>query len=196
MYNPVWENFKRIGYIEIGGNQIDLSHLSDKIYQFTIEASGNYPEINASMLVQYGSHCVSWGPRHGEVIDFTVHGDERRIIDGNDIHRCFCENRYQWSKNLPNIFSTLVDRHCFFTGRQNWLTIEILDPSGEHLEYEVFFRITRQSTHMLRVYVESAYVRNSSHLRSRPMPRRRRDKVRAKVLLAKRLRGEALRPPP
>jgi hypothetical protein len=190
-----WNKIKSDGYKEVAGTKHDLSHLKDAKHHFTIEASGRHPEISFSILVQYSSHCVSWGPKHGQEIDFTAFGEERCIIDDKGIHRCFCETRHELSFNLPSIFATLTERLCLFTGHENWLTIEILDPSGKRLEYEVFFSLTKQSSRMLRIYVESAYVRDPNDPGNRPVHLKRRDKVRAKVLLAKKLRGEPIRRP-
>ena len=190
-----WHTVKLDRYKEVDGKRFDLSHLQDAYYDFTIEASGKYPEISFSVLVQYCSHCISWGPRTGEEIDFTIHGEDRRIIDEKGIHRCFSEVRYELSLNLPSIFATLTQRSCLFTGRVNWLTIEVLDPSNKRLEYEVFFRLTRQDSKLLRIVVESAYVRDPAKFGNKQVNFNRRDRVRAKVLLAKKLRGESVRRP-
>lgn len=97
-----------------------------------------------------------WGPKREQEIDFLAYGEDSRIIDDKGVHRCFCKARHELSLNLPGIFETLTERLCLFTGHENWLTIEILDPSRKRLEYEVFFRLTKQSSSMLRIYVESA----------------------------------------
>ena len=190
-----WDTVKLDGYKQVDGSKHDLSHLRDAKYHFTIEASGKYPEISFSILVQYSSHCITWGPKSGQEIDFIAHGEDRRIIDDKGVHRCFCETRHDLSQNLPGIFETLTERLCLFTGHENWLTVEILDPAGKRLEYEVFFSLTKQSNRMLRIYVESAYVRDPANPGNRPVHLKRRDKVRAKVLLAKKLRGEPVRRP-
>lgn len=190
-----WRLIKRDGFKDLDGQQLDLLHLQDARYQFTIEASGKFPEINFIVLVQYSSHCVSWGPKRGAVIDFNVHGHERRIVDDKGVHRCFCDTRYALSINLPGIFETLVERQCLFTGYENWLTIEALDTSGDIQSYEVFFSISRKSSKMLRIYVESAYVRRGDNAANFSVQFKHRDKVRAKVLLAKKLRGEPIMRP-
>lgn len=190
-----WNSIKKQGYKEVGGTRHDLSHLQDAKYHFVIEASGKYPELKCALLVQYSSHCVSWGPKRGEDIDFSVHGEQHRIIDDKGVHRCFCEIRYALSSHLPGIFERFPQCHCLFTGHENWLIIEVLDPAGKRLEYEVFFSITRQGSGMVRIYVESAYVRGSDNPGNRPVHLKRRDKMRAKVLLAKKLRGEPIRRP-
>ena len=190
-----WNKIKSDGYKDVGGKKYDVSHLRDAKLRFVVEASGRYPEITFSLLVQYSSHCVTRGPRHGRQIDFAAHGEDRRVIDDKGVHRRFCETRYQWSLNLPSVFETLVERDCFFTGRNNWLTIKILSSDGKRLDYEVFFSLTKQSNRMLRIYVESAYVRDLNNPSNKPAHTKRRDKMRARVLLAKKLRGEPTRRP-
>lgn len=181
--------------MDVDGRRHDLSHLQDSRHRFTVAASGRYPNISFSVLVQYSSHCVSWGPGHGRQIDFGTYGGEQRIVDEKGVHRCFSDKRYQHSLHLPGIFESLPERKCFFTGHSNWLTIEILGGCGNPLEYEVYFSLTRQSSRMLRIYVESAYVRDRDNPGNRPAHFRHRDKVRAKVLLIKKLRGESIRRP-
>jgi len=190
-----WKSIKIAGQKIIGETVYDLGHLQDAKYAFTIEATQKYPEVSFEVLVQYSSHCVSWGPKHGQIIDFSIHGEDRRIIDDKGIHRCFCEDRYGFSHALPDIFCTLPERHCLFTGRENWLTVDIGDRFGYSQEYEVYFNITRQSGRLLRIYVESAYVRTEGIAIQKPLHLKRRDRVRGKVLLAKKVRGEPVRRP-
>jgi len=190
-----WRQIKAAGYMEVDRNRHDLSHLRDAKYRFEVPASGKFPRLSFSVLVQYSSHCVSWGSSHGQEIDFGIYGGERRIVDEKGIHRCFCDKRHQYSLNLPDIFESLLERWCFFTGHSNWMTIEIIGSRGERLEYEVFFSLTKQSSGMLRIYVESAYVRDPELPGNRPLHFRRRDRMRAKLLLAKKLCGETIRQP-
>ena len=110
--------------------------------------------------------------------------------------RCFSPERFYWSRNLPEIIRSLPsDRLCFFTGHENWLSIEILDSQGRQQVYEVFFKLTRQSSNFLRVYVESAYVRAAESEIRRPSEFRRKAKIRGKVLLVKKLRNEPIMRP-
>ncbi len=190
-----WNVVKTNGYIEVDGNRQDLTHLSDSIYNFTINATDKYPAKDIDVLVQYSSHCVSWGSKQNQKIVFSIHGEGRRIIDDKGNHRCFCDSRYILSKKLPEIFSSFPEYKCFFTGRENWLIIEILDPFGNRDEYEIFFNLTRQGNRMLRLYVESAYVRDERSEIRKPANFKHRDKIRASVLLVKKLRGEGIRKP-
>lgn len=190
-----WNVVKNNGYKEVDGNRQDLTHLSDCIYNFTINATEKYPSTDIDVLVQYSSHCVSWGSEQNQEIDFSIHGEDRRVIDDKGNHRCFCDSRYELSKKLPEIFSSLLRYKCFFTGRENWLIIEIIDSFGNRDEYEIFFNLTRQGKKMLRLYVESAYVRDEHSEIRKPANFKHRDKIRASVLLMKKLRGDGVRRP-
>ena len=109
-----WRAIKEVGRITIEGQDNDLQHLQDSTLTFAIPAAGGYPEINAGMLVQYGSHCVSEGPDHGEQFDFADLGHDRLIVDENGNERCFSLDRYAWSTHLPAIIESLpYGRWCF-----------------------------------------------------------------------------------
>lgn len=191
-----WQLIKRAGRKTIGADEYDLTHLQDATAGFTIDATAGYSEINARMLIQYSSHCISTGPAHGEQFDFAALGHDRLVIDERGNERCFSIDRYYWSTNLPGIIRSLpTERLCFFTGHENWLPIEILDPQGVQQVYEIFFNLTRQSSNFLRVYVESAYVRTVENEIRRPSEFKRNAKIRGKVLLAKKLRNQPIMRP-
>ena len=191
-----WRFIKRAGKKTIDGDDYDLSHLQDSVCPFTITATRGYPAINAEMLIQYSSHCISIGPARGERFDFEALGQDRLILDDRGNERCFCAARYSWSKRLPDIIRSLPgDRICYFTSHQNWLLIEILDPQSVRQVYEVFFNLTRQGNKYLRVYVESAYVRTAENNIRRPSSFRKEAKMRGRVLLAKKLRNQPISRP-
>ena len=188
-----WHLVREVGKKSVGGIEYDLSHLQDSVFGFTIAATNSHPEIKAEMLIQYSSHCISIGPPHGEQFDFAELGADRLVIDGRGNERCFCPERFEWSKHLPGVIRSLPgDRICFFTGHENWLSFEILNSDGAIQIYEVFFNLTRQSRNFLRVYVESGYVRTAGDEVRRPHDFRHKSKVRGKVLLAKKLRNEPI----
>ena len=191
-----WKAIKKAGQITIDGRDRGLQHLQDSEFPFEIPATSRYPEIKAGMLVQYDSHCVSRGPRHGERFDFAELGRDRLIVDEKGNERCFSLDRYEWSMNLPAIIESLpCGRPCFFTNRGNWLSTKILVSHGRSQVYGVYFNLTRQSSNFLRLYVESAYVRTGKNRVLRHGDFRRKDKIRGNVLLAKKLRREAIRRP-
>lgn len=126
------------------------------------------------------------------MLKFDELGAECLVVDDRGDTRCFCDQRYAWSKYLPSVFANFLDRRCFFTGHDNWLTIELLDAQGNQIEYEIFFSLTLQGCHFLRLYVESAYVRDAHHQLAKPKHFKHRAKIKASVLLAKKLRGEPI----
>lgn len=191
-----WRDLKTQGHIEIDGVPYDLSHLRDRKYSFEVEKTDKYPTLSFELLVQYSSHCVSLGTPRDASIDFAIHGEDHLILDDSGRARCFCERRHALSSHLPRIFSEILDRHVMFTGRENWLTIEVLTENAGSRDYEIFFSLTRQTGNFLRLYVESAYVREAGFPGSPAHNVQRKSRVRAKVLFAKKLRGEAIREPP
>jgi len=191
-----WPQVRNSGQISVEGVSYDLSHLQDEEFDFTIAETAECPEIKASILMQFGSHCVSVGPPMGNTFDFTRIGTDSKIIDGRGIERRFCPDRHNLSSRLPEIIKSLPEgRKCYFTGRDNWLTADILGPGGVHQFYEVFFDVRRMSSNSLRIYVESAYVRSEDRMSNQPRGFRKRDKIGSKNLLIKKLRREPIRRP-
>ena len=188
-----WSQIKLAASKQVGGQICDLRHLQDSKISFTIPATRRHPEINAGILIQYSSHCVTVGPPIGERLDFSELGHDWLVIDHRGYERCFSMDRYRWSANLPAIIRSLPSgRTCYFTGHRNWLAIEILDPQGRNLVYEVYFDVARLSSNFLRLFVESAYVRTERQSIRRPSDFKRKHKIGGKLLLAKRLRGEPI----
>ena len=192
-YTMHWRQIKLAASRQVAGHIYDLRHLQDSNINFTIPAVNRHPEINAGILIQYSSHCVTTGPSSGERLDFAEIGRDYLVIDERGNERCFSIDRYRWSANLPRIIRSLPSgRTCYFTGHRNWLAIEILGPQGRNLVYEVYFNVTRLSSNLLRLYVESAYVRTERHNIRRPSDFKREHKIGGKLLLAKKLRGEPI----
>jgi len=181
---------KREEYIFVEGVRYSISHLHDAVYRYPIKGSAGHSPPECDALVQCSSQRITWGPKRGKKIDFSTHGEDRRITDERGVHRCFDETRHSHSTNLVRIFGTLTDRQCIFTGSGNFVTAEIMEIDGEGLPYEVYFRIARQGSTMVRIYVQSAYVRDTNISPNRPSFQRRHEGVSGRVLLAKTLRGE------
>ena len=128
-------------------------------------------------------------------IDFDTHGIERIIIDEKGVYRSFCEDRYALSHLLPDAFKSLHTKKCFFTGRENWLTIEMTNQTGQKVEYEIFFNIGKRPDGNLKVFVESAYIRSDEYAAVRPQNISRKNIIKGTTLLAKKLRNEPIRHP-
>lgn len=189
-----WISFLRQGHIDVASVRYDLSHLLAGVVTLAIPSSAKFPAMAATVHVEYTSHCVSFGPRPGEQLDFERLGNERKILDHRRVARAFCFDRHLWSLGLPAIVEQLGERRCYFTGHSNWLVIEGITHAGKPVEYEVFFRLRRAGERALRLVVESAYVRNIRKGKA-GIPRNRRSIVRFRVMAAKVLRGEAIRDP-
>ena len=113
-------------------------------------------------VIEFGLHCFTRGPN-------THHNEELRHVD-SALHysdsretRIFCFDRYALSSNLPKIAKSVDKRPCFHTGRGNFFVIELVSRSGEKREYEVYFQVSRARGGLLRLFVESAYVRDEEH---------------------------------
>lgn len=102
--------------------------------------------------------------------------------------RAFCFDRYRWSLQLPGLVRTLGDHACSVTGQENWLVIRGMDDQGRPVEYEIYFRLRRRMPNVLRLVIESAYVRAPG--RPAPgLPNSRKGRIRFQVMAAKVFRG-------
>ncbi len=192
-----WNELRKQGYIEISGKRYDLSHFRVFSFQFNIPATSSYPEVNGEIEVKFSSHCVSVGPRRSEDFDFDKIGVDQMIMDGTGIKRCFCPDRHTLSHGLRDIIRSLPDgRQCYFTGHENWVTVEVLGAGRIQQFYDIFFKLRRKSDHELFMYVESAFVRSESKRHTRPKRNNKRRKIGSRLLLSKTLRGEPIMPPP
>lgn len=189
-----WLSLLKRGYVDIGGARFVIDHLRDETFVVVLPASTHHSRLEATVRVEYTSHCVSYGPKAGAIIDFAVIGIERRLFDHRGVARAFCFNRHEWSLNLPAIVKTLADRKCYFTRHGNWFVVEDIDNRGATVEYEVFFILRRDTSKSVRLVIESAYVREAG-AEATGAKKNRRGTVRFKVIVAKRLRGETLRNP-
>lgn len=112
-------------------------------------------------------HCFTRGPNahHGEglyQVDRTLHYRDSRET------RIFSFDRYNLSFRLPEIAKSLGERTCSHTGKGNFFVIEPVLIGGERKAYEVYFRVSRTGKNSLRLYVETAYVRDSDRESSQP----------------------------
>lgn len=193
-----WEKIKEKGFIEIDGRRYSLSHLQDCSQPLHLPASDKKPAINTHLYIQYSSHCVSVGPKNNGTFDFSTIGQDKMIQDHRGIQRRFCPDRYELSKQLPSIFKSILDKKCVFTGKHNWLVIELVCEHGVTREYEIYFtaRKSDKPKSGIRVVVESAYIRDAEMVSRRPKNFKRQQKIKGTTLFAKIHRGEPTKPPP
>jgi len=189
-----WMHYVGQGFIEVGGTRYDLSHMRGPAFELAIAATAHYPALTLRIEVEFTSHCVSFGPKDGETLDFDALGQDRRILDHRQVARAFCFDRYRWSLSLPALVRTLDGHFCNFTGQGNWLVIRAIDDQGREVDYEIYFRLRRQAGDALRMVVESAYVREPGSP-GPGVPHGRKGRIRFQVMAAKVFRGEPLRDP-
>jgi len=189
-----WIHYLQQGYIEVAGTRYDLTHMHGSTFELAIAKTARHPALTLHIEVEFTSHCVSFGPKDGEALDFDALGHDRRVLDHRAVARAFCFDRYRWSLSLPGLVRTLDGHYCNFTGQNNWLVIRTIDDQGRDVDYEIYFRLRRHDGNTLRMVVESAYVR----LPGTPgpgLPHERKGRVRFQVMAAKVFRGEPLRDP-
>jgi hypothetical protein len=88
--------------------------------------------------------------------------------------------RYEWSKSLRTIVMGLERRKCFFSGRENFVTLELNGAPPGH-EYQVFFAIRRTNSLTVAIVVQSAYL---GRIREAPAAERRKQ-MRFRVIVSK-----------
>ena len=191
-----WVQIRKRAFIRVDGVYHSLAHLAGMIVELVIEATPRHPQVSLQIHVEFTSHCVSFGPKHGQQLDFGVLGMDRKILDHRRVARAFCPRRYQWSLQLPRIVRSLANSVCYYTGSasKNWLVVELIDDAGHQLSYEIYFQLRRDRVNALRMVIESAYVRMPGTT-GPTIPHHRKGKVRFKVLAAKISRGDSVRDP-
>ena len=74
------------------------------------------------------------------------------------------------------------------------MLVKGIDDQGKLVDYEIFFRLRQLAPAMLRMVIESAYVRKAPD-RGAGVPRSRKGAIRFYVMALKILRGDQLRDP-
>lgn len=189
-----WIQYLQQGFIEVESQRYDLMHMHGPVLELAIAATPRYRALMLRIQVEFTSHCVSFGPKAGQALDFDVLGQDRRILDHRNVARAFCFDRYRWSLSLPDLIRTIERHDCNFTGQGNWLVIRAIDDQGREVDYEIYFRLRRLGEHTLRMVVDSAYVRAPGSP-GPGIPHARKGRIRFQVMAAKIARGEPLRDP-
>lgn len=144
-----------------------LDHLDEIYYVFNHKSKDGKPDIFYPFLIEFGLHCFTRGlnPHRNE----SLHQIDKELIyyDSRE-GRIFDFDRYQLSKSLPEITKKISEKSCFHTGKENFFIIEIINDQGVLQDYEIYFKITRARNGVLRLFVQSAYIRDSDHKSSQP----------------------------
>lgn len=175
--------------ITIGGVAYDLSHLHPYLWEVEIPgtpASDNRAAVPPRRLrvnVTFGLHCFARDALPGEYVgaDWWYQDNRER--------RVFCELRYELSKQLPLIIETLHLRRCMHTGREEFVTLEVMH-QGRSFDYAVFFTVTKagRGDHAdLNLFVNSAHERYDPLKYTKP--------IRFHFILLNRYQGKQIKPP-
>lgn len=146
----------------------DLSHLSEFEWEFIQDAKNDKPEIRYAFIIEFGLHCFTRGLNKKEKLS-NIEND--LLYPDSRETRLFDFKRHTLSRKLPEITKAISKQNCFHTGKDNFFVIELLDEQGVQQEYEIYFQISK-SKEKLKLFVQSAYVRDQKYLISQPKKRK------------------------
>ncbi|MFI8377159.1 hypothetical protein ACIGCH_24175 [Pseudomonas helleri] len=149
----------------VGGVTYDLSHLHPHLWEVIIPGKGGKPDLPLKVNVTYGLHCFARDKLPDEAVSNDAWYEDSRE------KRVFCQLRWDLSKQLPGIVSTLGERRCINTGREEFVTLEVVH-QGRTFEYAVFFTVTKakkaDGAH-LNLFVNSAHERYDPLVYKKPI---------------------------
>nr|VFK15344.1 MAG: hypothetical protein BECKLFY1418C_GA0070996_101438 [Candidatus Kentron sp. LFY] len=170
------------------GTNYELSHLHPFEWSYVVEASENRLKRAYKFQVEFSMHCFTRRPRSDESVP-----EDLWYRDSVE-ERVFCFDRYQLSHRLPAIIKELGSRKCMHTsGKNSFLTTELITKKGKEIEYEVYFNVTRahRGGGWLNITVKSAYERTQNHPSKKPKRKRR---IRFDVIAYNRQLGKEIHP--
>lgn len=133
-----------------------LAHLNPFAFKFSLSE-----ELVVDVVVFFSCHCFTRGATKEERDDLEekywyIDEYEARVLD---------PERYALSTQfLPRLIEELEKRHIKSTGKENFMTIEIIEKSGQSVPYVVFFDVFKDLKRKRRLLltVQSAYVKEDS----------------------------------
>ena len=136
---------------QIDNATYDLSHLDAHVVTYTQAADPEKKPITYTFYVTYSHHCFAKDYDHLTKADY-----ERLMYHANRESRPFCHERYELSKQLPNIVKNLPDHLVFHAGYGSYATHKFTNSNGKEIEYFVPFKAYREKK-KLRLHFTSAY---------------------------------------
>src|SRR5690554_3275307 len=106
---------------EMAGEVFDLSHLHPYETEYVVPPKGGNPERCFRVQVSFGLHCFTKTPDDAAAVP------EDGWYEDNRERRAFCRERWKLSQRLPEIVATLGSRRCLHTGREEFVTIEVVE---------------------------------------------------------------------
>ncbi len=167
------------------GEKYCLAHLNPFDWHYHAAKGGKRPARTYKFHVTFSMHCFTRRPKEDEFVDDCL------WYTGPKEKRVFCFERYELSRQLPDIIRSLGDQSCYHTNHGHFFTIRYPSKNGEWVNYEVYFDVMRATQHgWLNLHVYSAYVRTEDYIASRPKKR----KIRLDVIAYKRQMKKDIRP--
>ena len=145
-----------------------LSHLCEFEWTYTQAAKGANPERKYKFTVEFGLHCFTYAPNKNKGETLNSFPKDLNYSDSRET-RIFCFKRWKLSFRLQDIAKDISQKHCYNTGKGNFFTIELINENtGDVEEYEIYFKVSRDKKGWLRLFVQSAYIRDQSHGTTQP----------------------------
>ncbi|MFC4236046.1 hypothetical protein ACFOY8_12445 [Thalassospira xianhensis] len=73
---------------------------------------------------------------------------------------------------MPAHILSLNTLPYYNTGNGNYIAIRVVNPAGKPVDYEIFFKVTKVSRRLLRLYVSSASVCDVTYQSQQPALRK------------------------
>jgi len=141
-----WRNFILDGMV------YDLSHLDAQWVEYLDTRNPDKP-MTYRFIVTYGLHCFT-----KEVEGMSREESQRLMYNAPRESRPFNFERYELSKNLPNIIKSLGNKETLVchAGYNDYAVVKVLNSNGCEVDYFVPFAVFRESK-KLRLHIKSAY---------------------------------------
>jgi hypothetical protein len=148
MSSPYWNlHLPRSFWDKVLGRHRDLVHLEPVVLVCPLA------ERELRVNVRYSMHCFTIK------FDAAQHSQQSKLLDAHQQPRCFDEDRYALSRQLPGMVQSLPTskvRQSYMHGQRNFVHFV----SHQIGVYQMFFSLRRANSagHELDMFIESAYV--------------------------------------
>ena len=144
-----------------GGKIYDLSHLDPRVEKFIRPGTAEKAAVVYNVNVIYTQHPFTRDCPSGRY-DKTL-----ECRDGREV-RIFDVERWELSKQLPQIVRELASRSCHHTKKNNFVTAEMVLKDGKKMEYDIFFVASKAARPgYINLIIQSAYLREKKQAEKR-----------------------------
>jgi len=178
--------YKHPKNINIDGQIYDLKHMSPWELKVNIPAQDKNPEIDVTLYFHFSNHCYTEG------VETSNLDPKPLIMDNQGRRRQFCKKRYGNSIELREILKNTNTKYCLFTGRENWLIVNLKNEAGREYKYHIYFSIKRhrQEKNALIVWVETAFIKDRGN--NQPKRGKSLSRIKFEMLVRKTIKNEKI----